>query len=196
MTEKHKTVALVALVAVGMLVGIAGAVPGVNSVSAQEDTPTDTPEEDTPEEDTPIEDTPTETPVENQTENQTADVTIENQTSNGTAVMANSTTLPEGGFLVAYNTTMSMPLGNSSFIESGSQENVSITFNQTLTQNETLVVFAFQDTNANQQFDLGTDEVYLISGEPVVDTAIVNVTAADGNVTTPTPTTPTPTPAE
>lgn len=180
MTEKRKSIALTAgFVVLGMLAfGVSGATPVGDAVFTQEDTPT-----------------PTETPEENVTEEyvpganvtaQTANVMFKNQTSNGTGVLVNSTVLPDGGFLVAYNQTMASPMGNSSFLESGTQENVSVTLNQTLTENTTLIVAAFNDTNGNQQFDLGTDEVYLAQGQPVVAAATVNVTET-GNVTTPTP---------
>lgn len=189
MTERRKTIVLVAGIAVlGVLsFGISGAAPAGDAVFTQDnETPTPTP-------------TPNAT---NATVNQTnvtsqmANVTFENQTSNGTAVMVNSTVLPNGGVLVVYNQTMAAPLGNSSFLQNGTQENVSVTLNESLTENQTLVVAAFNDTDGNQQFDLGTDEVYVAQGQPVVAAATVNVTAAD-NVTTPTPaanaTTPTPT---
>lgn len=194
MTEKRKVLVLVVgIVVLGVLTfGVSGAAPAGDAVFTQEDgTPTPTPTEN----------------ATNATANETnvtggnvtvgtANVTFQNQTSNGSAVMVNSTVLPNGGFLVVYNQTMAAPLGNSSFIEAGTQQNVTVMLNESLTQNTTLVVVAFNDTNTNQQFDLGTDEVYLAQGQPVVAAAMVNVSAA-GNVTTPTPTgnatTPTPT---
>lgn len=192
MTDRSRTIVLVAgIVVLGVLsFGISGAAPAGDAVFTQ-DNETPTP-------------TPNATNATNATMNQTnvtsqmANVTFENQTSNGTAVMVNSTVLPNGGVLVVYNQTMAAPLGNSSFLQSGMQENVSVTLNESLTENQTLVVAAFNDTDGNQQFDLGTDEVYVAQGQPVVAAATVNVTAA-GNVTTPTPTpaanatTPTPT---
>lgn len=130
--------------------------------------------------------------------NQTANVTIQNQTSNGSVVMVNSTTLPQTGFLVAYNKTLSAPLGNSSSIQAGSQQNVSVMLDQPLTQNTTVLVAAFEDTNNNSQFDFGTDEVFMSNGQPVIQSAMVNVTGMNATTPTPTPTnatTPTPTPA-
>ena len=151
MTARQKSiVVVVALAVVGMLtVGMSG------GVIAQEGTPTPTPADGA----------------------EAATVTVDNQTSNGTAFIVNETNLAEGGFLVAYNSSMAAPIGNSSFVQSGMQQDVKVTLNQTLTQNTTVVVVAFQDTNGNQQFDLGTDEVYLSDQRPVVDTAQVNVTA-------------------
>lgn len=186
MTDKRKSTAIIAgFVVLGMLTfGVSGATPVGNAVFTQEETPTETPVE---------EETPTETPVDNVTIEpgvnvtvQTANVTFKNQTSDGTGVLVDSTVLPDGGFLVAYNKTMASPVGNSSFLENGTQENTSVMLNQPLTENTTLIVAAFNDTNGNQQFDLGIDEVYLAQGQPAVAVATVNVTATD-NVTTPTP---------
>ena len=168
MTRKVTTLAMVGFVAVGLLSMGGGSVLAEQGASVQ-----------------------------NQTA-QTAEVTIENQTSNGSTVMVNSTTLPQTGFLVVYNATLAEPLGNSSSLQSGTQQNVSVMLNQSLTQNTTILVAAFQDTNNNSQFDFGTDEVFMSNGQPVIQSAMVNVTGAT-NATTPTPTnatTPTPTPEE
>lgn len=167
MTRKVTIFAVVGFVALGMLSISAASVVTEQAASVQNET--------------------------NQT-NETveeAEVTIENQTSNGSAVTVNSTTLPDTGFLVVYNATLAEPLGNSSSLESGSQEDVNVTLNQTLTENTTVLVAAFQDTDGNDQFDLGTDEIFLSDGEPVIDAATVNVTDAE-NVTVANETTPTP----
>lgn len=121
----------------------------------------------------------------NQTANMTTNLTMGNQTSNGTAVMVNNTTLSEGGFVVLYNATMAESLGNSTYMESGTQENVNVTLNESLTENQTLIAHAFMDTNGNQQFDSGTDEVYIVEQRPVSAVAQVNV--SDGGAMTPVP---------
>lgn len=127
-------------------------------------------------------DTPTATESEEPTEttgydaaDQTAHVTFTNQTSNGMAVTVSSTILPENGFVLVYDTTMAAPLGSSDFVKED-QENVRVSFNQLLTENQTLIVLAFQDTNENQQYDPGIDEIYLAEGQPVMDSAKINVT--------------------
>lgn len=136
---------------------------------------------------TPIEtETPTETPTANQT-TETPDVTFENQTSNGSSVNVSSATLPEGGVVVVYNSTLAAPLGNSSYLDAGSQEDVSIQLNESLTEDQTLIAVAFMDTDGDQQFTPGIDEVYVSDGELVAASANVTVSAG-GNTTTPTPT--------
>lgn len=177
MTRKVTTIALVVFVALGMLS------IGAPSAFAQQDAAVQNETNQT---------NATETNQTNATA-QAAEVTIENQTSNGSAITVNSTTVPEGGFLVVYNATLAAPLGNSSSLDNGSQENVNVTLNQSLTENTTVLVAAFQDNNTNDQFDLGTDEVYMSNGQPVIDAATVNVTSA-GNATAPANAT-TPTPA-
>lgn len=63
---------------------------------------------------------------------------------------------------------------------------VTIRLNQTLTQSQTLVAALHRDTN-NQQFDPPTDKDYTVNGQPVLDAAVVRVTA--NQTTTPAGTT-------
>lgn len=128
----------------------------------------------------------TETPTEESTgtqANESASVTFENQTSNGSSVNVSSATLPEGGFIVVYNSTLTAPLGNSSYVESGSQEEVSVQLNESLTEDQTLIAVAFMDTDGDQQFTSGTDEVYISDGELVAASANVTVSDSEGGTT-------------
>lgn len=147
------------------------------AVERDEQTPTETGTPTSTPVTTPTEtDTPTET-SRSSSDDQSAEVTFESQRSNGTAVTVESLVSPEGGFVLVYDTTMAAPLGNSAFVGSGRQGNVTVSFNRLLTDDQPLVAIAFRDTNGNQQFDPGTDEIYLAEGQPVIDSAEVNVTS-------------------
>lgn len=200
MSENVLTVFVIGVIALGMLVGTTGGMPIVDTTIAQQQTPTPT-------------STPTDTPAGTPSAGQSATVTFNNQTSNGTAVMVNSATLPEGGFVAIHavnesvsdgdlfggdnvtaidavnNTTIGNRLGNSSFLESGSHENVTVTLeqslidqllNQSAIDDGVFIAVAYRDGNANQQFDPENDTRYIQDGDPVGDWAYVNVTK-DGN---------------
>lgn len=81
-----------------------------------------------------------------------ATVTFSDQPSNGSAVVVNATNVSEGGFVAifAQNGTL---LGNSSYLESGDHENVTVSLNTSIGRSQVLVAVPHQDTNDNQQFD-------------------------------------------
>lgn len=135
---------------------------------------------------------------------QTANITFENQTSNGTVVVINRAVLPDGGFIAIHHihdanetptptteesedhdnqTTEEhehdaggIHIGNSTFLEPGVHENVTIMLNQTVAENQTLEAALHEDTNDNQQWDFPeADPTYVVAGEAVHDTAFVTI---------------------
>ncbi|WP_049895032.1 DUF7282 domain-containing protein [Halopiger xanaduensis] len=132
--------------------------------------------------------------ADNETETETATVTFENQTSNGTAVAVNNTTLPEGGFAVIHaaapadgneNETVTnlsaeyepgAVLGNSTFLDSGEHENVSVELNESLEESQVLIAMAHQDTNDNETYEFPeADDPYTSDDEPVIDDAMITL---------------------
>ena len=136
--------------------------------------------------------------TENETENETATVTFENQTSNGTAVAVNNTTLPEGGFVVIHaaapgqraaptdgNETVTNlseeyepgeVLGNSTFLESGEHENVTVELDESLEESQVLIAMAHQDTNDNETYEFPeADDPYTSDDEAVTDDAMISL---------------------
>lgn len=138
-----------------------------------------------------------------------ANLTFTNQTSNGTAVVVDRVVVPEGGFVAVFRsaeaveeTTAATPtetlvpggaatqeyvadelVGNSTYLESGVHENVTVQLNQTLGESQVLVAMPYEDTNDNQQFDFPqADEPYLAFA-PINDWARVTL-ESDGNQTT------------
>ncbi|QRV14869.1 hypothetical protein JMJ58_18435 [Haloterrigena salifodinae] len=129
---------------------------------------------------------------ENETENETATVTFENQTSNGTAVVVNNTTLPEGGFAVIHaaapddgNETVTNlseeyapgdVLGNSTYLDPGEHENVTVELNESLEESQVLIAMAHQDTNGNETYEFPeADDPYTSDDEPVIDDALITL---------------------
>lgn len=127
----------------------------------------------------------------NETENATASITFEDQPYNGSAVVVNQTNLSAGGFVVIFAQNGSV-IGNSSYLEPGAHENVTVELNASLDTSQVLVAVAHMDTNDNQTFDFNatraeqvgpanaTDGPYIEMGVPVSDVAFVTV----GNETT------------
>lgn len=127
--------------------------------------------------------------VGNRTDNVTgnASVTFENQTSNGTAVLVQRVRLNDGGFVEVTNAN-GFSIGNSTYLEPGTHENVTVRLDDPIATNQTLTAFALRDVNDNQQFDgVGTgnesEQPYtLANGSAVTDEAFVNVTGEIGVV--------------
>lgn len=126
------------------------------------------------------------TTQENETANATASITAEDQNTNGSVLVVNQTNLSEGGFVVVFAQNGSV-LGNSSYLEPGSHENVTVNFNTSIASSQVLVAVPHKDTNDNQTFEFNatraqevgpenaTDGPYLDQGVPVSTVVFVTV---------------------
>ena len=122
----------------------------------------------------------------------TVSITFQNQTSNGTTVFVDQAVLPEGGFVVVYraqNVTgnftqtatqemLGQRIGNSTFLEPGVQENVTIRLDQPINESQVLIASLHRDTNNNRQFDPALEHAAI--GQP-------DTTPAEGAQQTTTP---------
>jgi hypothetical protein len=83
-------------------------------------------------------------------------------------------------------------LGNSTYLEPGVHEDVTVTLNETLEENQVLIAMLHRDTNDDQQYDFPeADDPYTEDDRPVTDWAFVTVeetanetTAAGAETTT------------
>ena len=103
----------------------------------------------------------------------TVAITFENQTSNGTVVNVSQAVLPDGGFITVhlaenvsgnFTTTVTADMvgqrvGNSTFLETGLNENVTIRLDQPLAESQMLIAVVHRDTNGNQQYDPALEQV-------------------------------------
>ena len=122
----------------------------------------------------------------NESDNTTASITFDDQQSNGSAVLINRTNLSAGGFIVILDDGGAI-IGNSSYLEPGVYENLTIELNTTLNRTQVLVAVPHLDTNGNQTFDYNatraqqigeenaTDHAYLSDGAPLGTTAYVTI---------------------
>lgn len=122
-----------------------------------------------------------------------ATVAFLNQTTNGSAVLVNETTLPEGGYVVIHlanvtgpdNVSVGAVVGNSSYLDAGVHENltVAIAENETLEESQWLVAMPHLDTDDDQVYEFPeADDPYTIDGAPVIDEAYVEVSADAGAI--------------
>jgi PGF-CTERM protein len=119
-----------------------------------------------------------------------ANVTMNNQTSGGTTVTVRSVTLPDGGFVAIHDASLneggaavlSSVRGASTYLESGTHENVSIRLDEPLTEDTTLVAMPHMDTDGDRSYEFvsgnaGVDGPYTADDSIVVDTAQVTASA-------------------
>lgn len=122
----------------------------------------------------------------NETANVTASITVEDQNTNGSVLVVNQTNLSEGGFVVVFAQNGTI-LGNSTYLEPGAHENVTVNFNTSIATSQVLVAVPHKDTNDNQLFEFNatraqevgpanaTDGPYLERGIPVSTVVFVTV---------------------
>jgi hypothetical protein len=119
--------------------------------------------------------------------NATAELTFGDQNTNGSSVVVEQANLSAGGFVVVFAQN-GTALGNSSYLEPGAHENVSVSLDVPVTTAQVLIGAPHLDTNDNRTFDFNatqaaevgpanaTDRPYLMaSGLPVTEVAFVTV---------------------
>lgn len=122
----------------------------------------------------------------NESVNATASITFEDQQLNDSSVVVAETNLSEGGFVAVFDQEGTL-IGNSSYLESGEHENLTIELNATLDREQVLVASPHLDTNDNETFDFNateaeqigpanaTDRPYMENDVPVSAVALVSV---------------------
>jgi hypothetical protein len=134
----------------------------------------------------------------NETANESANVTFDDQSLEDSSLVVSEANLSAGGYVVifAQNGTV---LGNTSYLEPGMHENLTVNLTTSLSRSQVLIAAPHLDTNDNQTFDFNatqaqqagaenaTDRPYLqANGLPVSSVAFVTVgeTTRRGNQTT------------
>ncbi|RQG97161.1 hypothetical protein EA473_03545 [Natrarchaeobius chitinivorans] len=143
------------------------------------------------EEEEPIDDEPVdEEEPDEADEPQPAHVTFSDQTTDGQTVVVDEVTMASGGFVAIHDSSLLVGnvlgsvIGSSEYLEAGTHENVEITLDEPLEEDETLIAMPHRDTNDNQEFDFvesegEADGPYEFAGEPITDEAVVTLEAAD-----------------
>ncbi|WP_134670707.1 DUF7282 domain-containing protein [Halorussus marinus] len=180
MIRKTALVALVALLAVGMSMGAMGAAPMAQDTTEEGQETTTEGEEMDGEETTAA--------GEEMAENAT--VTLTNQTTDGSELVVNETMLPEGGFIAIHladnvtassyedpeNVSVGPVVGNSTYLEAGTHENVTVELNRSINESQPLVAMPHQDTNDDERYTFPeADDPYTVEMLPVIDVGFLTV---------------------
>ncbi|WP_276302409.1 DUF7282 domain-containing protein [Halorussus lipolyticus] len=123
----------------------------------------------------------------NETANESASVTFNDQSLEDSSVVVSEANLSEGGYVVVFAQN-GTALGNSSYLEPGSYENLTVNLTTSLSRSQVLIATPHLDTNDNRTFDFNatqameagrenaTDRPYLqATGLPVNSVAFVTV---------------------
>ena len=116
-----------------------------------------------------------------------ASITYNDQTATDN-VTVESATLPEGGFVVIYNSSGAV-IGNSSALEAGTHDNLSIQVSPPFDRGGVSIAELHRDNDSNGVFNATTDAAYNTSdGNAVSSTAYITV-ESNGTTTAATETT-------
>lgn len=187
-------VVLVSGAAVGLVAGSAApastpsdASPaqGALDCACNETTTTGAQANETPDNETAANETAAENVTQENVTVENASVTFDNGTSDGTSVVVAESALPEGGYVVVHlanrtspgNFTVGPVIGNTSYLEAGVAENLTVALDRPLVESQWLVAMPHRDTNDNQVYEFpGADDPYFADGSiPVTDAGFVEV---------------------
>jgi PGF-CTERM protein len=132
------------------------------------------------------------------TQDEGAQVTFDDQRSGGTTVTVASVTVPEGGFVTIHDAslgegeTLASVRGSSAYLSPGNHDNVTITLDQPVSEDTTLVAMPHKDTDADRTYDFVSsnaqddgpyrdDDGIVTDGGEVTATATVEVSAQNSS---------------
>jgi len=120
-------------------------------------------------------------------DSQPAYVTFEDQTTDGETVVVENVTIASPGFVTIHDSSLLVGdvfesvIGTSEYLEAGTHEQVEVTLDEPLEEDETLIAMPHRDTNDNQTYDFVESEgqfdgpFLTADDEPVTDDAVVTV---------------------
>ncbi len=117
-----------------------------------------------------------------------ATVSFAAQTTGGSTVVVEEVSLPEGGFVTMHDSSLEdgdvfgSVVGTSAYLEAGTHEDVTVSLEKPLTEDDTLFGMAHMDTDGDQIYSFVSsngeeDGPYTVDGEPVMDSGDVTVSA-------------------
>jgi PGF-CTERM protein/surface glycoprotein (TIGR04207 family) len=121
----------------------------------------------------------------------TGSVSIGDQSGSGESITVDSVELSDGGFVSVHTGSPQGPtIGETGYLEAGSQEGLEVALSEPVSEDATLYVLVHQDTNFNEEFDFPADDgAYLDdAGEPVSTSIAYTVESAATATATPSPT--------
>jgi len=97
-------------------------------------------------------------------DSQPAYVTFEDQTTDGETVVVENVTIASPGFVTIHDSSLLVGdvfesvIGTSEYLEAGTHEQVEVTLDEPLEEDETLIAMPHRDTNDNQTYDFVESE--------------------------------------
>jgi len=106
----------------------------------------------------------------NETANETvtANVTFTDQRTNGSAVTVDEANLTDGGYLVVFAQNGTV-LGNSSYLEPGTYENVTVSLDTQINGSQVVIAAPHMDTDGDQQFGFNATRAAEVGAENATD---------------------------
>ncbi|MFC3477974.1 DUF7282 domain-containing protein [Halobacterium litoreum] len=115
-----------------------------------------------------------------------AQVDIDEQETNGSTVTVDEAYLPEGGYVTIHDSSLldgevtGSVVGVSEYLEPGHYENVEVTLDEAMAEDDTLIAMPHLETTDDETYDFvdseGEDDgPYVTNGQPVTDAANVTV---------------------
>jgi PGF-CTERM protein len=107
----------------------------------------------------------------------TASVTFDDQESSGDTVTVASVTTSDGGFIAIHrNNASGEVIGSSDYLEAGTHSDVSVTLDESLDADATLVAMPHMDDDGDETYDFPeNDAPYVANGSAVTDSASVTI---------------------
>lgn len=117
-----------------------------------------------------------------------AAVSFDAQTAGGSTVVVDEVTLPEGGFVTIHDSslgegeTLGSVVGSSAYLEAGTHENVTVSLEQPLSEDDTLFAMAHMDSDDDRVYSFVSsnaeaDGPYTADGDIVMESAEITVSA-------------------
>ncbi|WP_442905083.1 DUF7282 domain-containing protein [Haladaptatus sp. ZSTT2] len=97
-------------------------------------------------------------------EGASAEVTFDDQETDGSSVVVSSVTLSEGGFVTIHDATLldgdaaGSVVGTSEYLDAGTHEDVEVSLDSTLEEDQELIAMPHMDSNGNEEYDFVTSE--------------------------------------
>ncbi len=97
-------------------------------------------------------------------EGASAEVTFDDQETDGSSVVVSSVTLSEGGFVTIHDATLldgdalGSVVGTSEYLDAGTHEDVEVSLDSSLEEDQELIAMPHMDSNDNEEYDFVTSE--------------------------------------
>ncbi|MFC7079084.1 DUF7282 domain-containing protein [Halorussus caseinilyticus] len=108
------------------------------------------------------------TATQSQTANESATISFGDQSSNGSAVTVESANLSAGGYVVVFAQN-GTALGNTSYLEPGTHENLTVSLGTPIGRSQVLIAAPHLDTDGDRTFDFNATQAQAAGAQNATD---------------------------